>query len=53
MGCGCSKSQIRWSAISASGATIGTYDSVTLAQKALRDAGTPNGQGAVKPVSAK
>lgn len=53
MGCGCNKSAVQWQAIKPGGSVIGTYASVTLAQKALTDAQVPRGQGAVKPVSGK
>lgn len=54
MGCNCGKgSRVKWSAIKPDGSTVGTYDSVVLAQKALTDAGVARGAGAVKPVSAK
>lgn len=53
MGCNCSKSRVKWSAIKPDGTTVGTYDSVTLAQKALTDAGVPRGSGAVKPVNGR
>lgn len=54
MACNCGKSnRVKWSAIKPDGSTVGTYDSVVLAQKALADSGVARGTGAVKPVSAK